>query len=91
MTTRAKVLLGAIVAGALSMQVPQVKDVIMPLVANHPHVSTLVGAIFTVITLLQNPVIQEVLGIEDEKKVVVDPDGTTTATHTTTSTLTKEA
>lgn len=53
---RTKVLIGAIVTAASALQIDAVKNTVMPLVANHPHVSTIVGALITLCALLHNPV-----------------------------------
>jgi hypothetical protein len=63
LTTRAKVQLGAIVVAMLGMQVDQVKDIVLPLVAHHPRIASLATGIFTIITFLQNPTIAKILGI----------------------------
>lgn len=87
LTTRAKFLLAAIVAGALSMQVDQVKDAVTPYIANHPKLASIAGAVFSLVTLLQNPTVQHILGIDEQKTVATAADGTTISQSCKTTTI----
>lgn len=75
-----KYLVGLVITGAGLVQIPAVKNAIIPLMANHPHFSTLIGALVTIGALIANPQVQAIIGIEQRQKVVETPDGTKTTT-----------
>lgn len=81
-----KLCLGLIATVTALLQVPQVKDVVIPLAANHPHFSTVIGGLTIMGSLLSNTQVQSILGIE-EKHTVETPSGTTTETSKTNVTL----
>lgn len=81
-----KLCLALIATVTALMQVPQVKDIIIPLAANHPHFSTLIGGLTLMGSLLSNTQVQSILGIE-QTHTVETPAGTTTETSTTNVTL----
>lgn len=68
--TRVKVQLGMIVAGALAMQVDQVRGLLMPLINGHPKLVSFAGSLFTAISLLQNPAIEKMFGFDHKQKEV---------------------
>lgn len=61
-----KTAVGAVVSMAGLLQLPDVKNVVIPLVAHHPHLSTLAGALVTLGALLANPEVQKVLHLKTE-------------------------
>lgn len=67
LSTKTKIQLGAIVAAVMGMQVDQVKNMVMPLVARHPHLSTIATGVFTLVTLLQNPTVELMLGLKPKQ------------------------
>jgi hypothetical protein len=85
---KAKALVVAAIGAAVSMQIPQVKDAIMPHLANHPKIASAVGSILFIIGVIQNPTTQKILhqiGFEEETQ---QPDGSkklTTGTVTETT------
>jgi hypothetical protein len=54
-------LIGLIAAGTLSVQEEWVKDHVIPLLANHPHLSTLGAGMLYALTLLHNPAAMQVI------------------------------
>lgn len=72
-----KLCIGFIATVCGLVQIPQVKDTLIPLLANHPHCSTVLGGVTLIGALMANPQVQQVLGIEETKKTsVADADGT---------------
>jgi hypothetical protein len=61
--TSTKWLLGAIVSFATLMQIDAVKNLVTPLVAHHPKVSSIIAALIAIGTLLHNPTVQQVFGL----------------------------
>lgn len=55
-------LIGAVAAGSLTVQQEWVKDHIIPLLANHPHLSTLGGPLLIILSLLHQPAALKVAG-----------------------------
>jgi hypothetical protein len=47
------------VAGVL--QIEAVKNVVIPIIAHHPHFATIFGGLLTLGTLLTNPVVQKAI------------------------------
>lgn len=56
-----KSLVAAIVSIASLLQIDAVKNVVMPVVAHHPHISFLIGGLITLGTLLTNPAVQKAI------------------------------
>jgi hypothetical protein len=48
-------LLALVASGTLSVQVEWIKNHIIPLLANHPHLSTLGGGLIMIVTILHEP------------------------------------
>ncbi|HEV2709157.1 MAG TPA: hypothetical protein VGU67_02990 [Edaphobacter sp.] len=75
LNTKAKVLVVAAVSAAGSMQIPWVKDNVMPHLANHPKIASLVTSLIFIAGVIQNPTTQKILhqlGFEEEQ---AQPDG----------------
>lgn len=89
---RTKVFIGLAFTYILSVNVPAVKNYIIPKLANHPHLSSTLGGALVIISLLQNPMVQEALGIKHEETtttvsqtstvVPIDPSTTASASKT---------
>jgi hypothetical protein len=47
--------IGVIAAGSLAVQEEWIKDHVIPLLANHPHLSTLGGGLLVILSALHNP------------------------------------
>lgn len=82
--TRTKVFIGLAFTYILSVNVPDIKNVVIPKLANHPHISTTLAGILFIVSLLQNPMVQEVLGIKHDEIIQQTADGQTKVTQTTT-------
>lgn len=54
-------LLVLVATGTLSLQVDWVKDHVIPLLANHPHLSSLGTGLIFILTLLHSPMAMKVL------------------------------
>jgi len=78
---RTKTFIGLAISYIISINVPAVKEKIIPLLANHPHWSSTVGGILVIVSLLQKPGVQEALGLKEEitKTTVVPLDPATIA------------
>lgn len=72
---RVRNLIILIVTSVSATQLTAVKDKIVPLLANHPHLSTIVGGCFIVLGLLVRPDVQIALGIKHDEKKVLDQRG----------------
>lgn len=55
-------LLGVIASGTLTVQQTWVKGHVIPLLANHPHLSTIGGGLLVMLALIHNPVVQQFFG-----------------------------
>lgn len=80
---RTKVFIGLAFTYILSVNVPEVKNYIIPKLANHPHLSSTIGGALVIISLIQNPMVRDALGIKQENTVEHGADGTTTTSKTT--------
>lgn len=93
--TRTKVFIGLAFTYIFSVNVPAVKNYVIPKLANHPHLSSTLGGALVIISLLQNPMVQEALGIKHEETtttvsqtstvVPIDPSTTASASKITTA------
>lgn len=82
MKASTKALLVSIFTLAMTAQVPQVKDFLLPLVVNHPHLTSLAGALITILTILHNPQVATILQKFEQSLKSEQPDGTTTEEKT---------
>lgn len=80
--TRTKAIVGIAFGYILSVNIPSVKEKVIPLLANHPHWSTNIGALLVIVGALQNPLVQSALGIQTHKTVQETPDGKEVVTET---------
>ncbi len=80
-----KLCVGLIASAAGLVQIPEVKNAVIPLAANHPHVSTLLGALTIIGALMANPQVQTILHIEQQTKIPLDGGGTATVNTDTTA------
>jgi|SRR5882672_5138806 len=88
---RTKTFIVLAISYIVSINVPAVKEKIIPLLANHPHWSSTVGGILVIVSLLQKPGVQEALGLKEETTTttVVPLDPSTVASGEITSSTTK--
>lgn len=78
----------ALIVGAYGLvQIPAVKNALVPLAANHPHVASTMVLISTIGALLANPQVQHALGIEEKKESFEDADGNKAQVETKTITV----
>lgn len=83
-----KFCIGLIATATGLLQIPQVKDLVVPLAAAHPHFASLIGGVTVISALMSNTQVQTLLGIE-QTKTVDTPDGGR-ATETTSTVITKD-
>lgn len=57
------VLVGLILGFGTLMAVPQVNSLVMPIIAKHPTVDSIVGMVVSLSLLLHNPQVDQLLGI----------------------------
>jgi hypothetical protein len=87
-------LLTILASGTITVQIDFVKNHIIPLLANHPHLSTVGGALLMALAIIHNPVGWKIISdvfMEDTK---TNPDGsqqTNTVTSQTVSTVPDDA
>lgn len=91
LNARTKVFVGLAITYILGLNVPAVKDKVIPLLANHPHWSSTVGGVLFIVSLLQKPGVQEALGLKEETTTttIVPLDPSTVASGEITSSTTK--
>jgi uncharacterized membrane protein len=66
---KAKALILAAIGAAASMQIPKVKDAVMPLLANHPKIASAFTSLIFIVGVIQNPVTKKILvqiGLEQD-------------------------
>lgn len=61
LTPLAKAVAVAIVGAALSANVQQLRDKVLPLVNHHPVLSAVLGGVFSLLLLVQQPAVQSAL------------------------------
>lgn len=60
----------------ISINIPAVKDAVIPYLANHPHLSTTFGGIMVLASALQNPTVRNAIGLKSDEMIVHNEDGT---------------
>ena len=82
-----KLCIGFVATVCALVQIPAVKDVLIPLLASHPHISTIFGGLTVIGSLMANPQVQQVLGIEEKSEMKLDTEGNAILTETKTTTV----
>lgn len=73
LSPRTKGLIITIAGSVSAAQVQRVKDWLIPQLANHPHVSTIMGGAFIIAGILVKPEVREMLGLKKQATAITDP------------------
>lgn len=88
---RTKAFVGVAFGYLMAVNVPEVRNYIIPKLSQHPRIAATVSVILAIVAALHNPAVRMAVGITSEADVQKQPDGQTLVTQKTSVVLPEDS